>query len=66
MKTCFRETFESPYAEHADRIGQRFTVIALIVAPEQGYDDEVLPLYRIRFCDGSEIEALPEEIEVPS
>ena len=56
----FRETFDSPFEQYEDRIGQRFTVIGKVdVTPNDPGSQE---LYRIRFADGAEIEAWPEEV----
>jgi hypothetical protein len=55
MSIKYRETFTSPYPQYRDRIGQRFTVLHKI--------SEVLPMYKIRFEDGHETSAWPEEVE---
>lgn len=55
-------TFTSPYDEYAARIGQEAQVIG-VVDPTTYDFDEVGLLYRIRFGDGSEIDAWPEEID---
>jgi hypothetical protein len=62
--TKLRDTFTSPYVQYTDRIGQTFHVIDIITTPDETHDAEVLPMYRIRFSDGVEIEAWPEEVEV--
>jgi hypothetical protein len=59
----YRETFVTPYDQYSDRIGQRFTVLAIIDKADATHDEEVLPMYRIKFVDGTEIEAWPEEVE---
>ncbi len=68
-------TFTTPYqygpddmsdAEFAARVGTDATVIGHITAdgPHEGWDEEALPVYRIRFTsDGREIVAWPEEVE---
>lgn len=64
-----RETFTTPFDQYRDRIGQRFTVIRKITrrnmtqADRAEYDAEVLPMYKIRFADGHETSAWPEEVE---
>lgn len=58
-----RETFQSPYDQYRERIGQPFTLIREITEPDAGHDAEVLPMYVIRFPDGEEIEAWPEEVD---
>ncbi|WP_152346618.1 hypothetical protein [Brevibacterium sp. CFH 10365] len=57
-----RATFESPYDEYAERNGQSFTHVREISEPDDAHDPEVLPMHVIRFDDGVEIEAWPEEI----
>ena len=44
------------------RNGQRFEVVGDITKPDGTHDEEVLPMHRIRFEDGTEIEAWPDEI----
>ena len=58
-----RPTFHTPYEQFADRIGQKFTILREITEPDDTHDAEVLPMYVIRFEDGHEIEAWPEEID---
>lgn len=64
-----RETFETPFEQYRDRVGQRFTVLRKITkrnitkAEREEYDLECLPMYKIRFEDGHETSAWPEEIE---
>lgn len=53
-----RFTFESPFEQYKHRIGQS----AVVVEETFDHDDEVGPMYRIRFDDGEEIDAWPEEI----
>lgn len=60
----YRKTFNSPYEQHANRIGQSFTVLSVIDKPDESHDEECLPMYRVRFEDGTEIEAWPEEVIV--
>lgn len=56
----YLSTFRAVFEEHAERGGQRFTVLAVVDADE--HDDEILPMVRIRFEDGTEITAHPEEV----
>lgn len=56
----FLETFVSPYEQYKDRIGQHFEVLRPISVEDN--DLECLPRWVIRFKDGAEIEAWPEEI----
>lgn len=56
-------TFTSPYDQHADRIGQQATVTRHYTEDDDQHDiSEVGPMYGIRFADGTEIEAWPEEV----
>jgi hypothetical protein len=59
-KSGFAETFWTPYTDHKDRIGQKFEVVRRVKEGEA--DLECLPLWIIRFEDGKEITAYPEEI----
>lgn len=59
-----RETFKSDYEQYAERNGQRFTHVRVIDTPDDTHDREALPMHVIRFDDGVEIEAWPEEIGV--
>lgn len=61
--TPLRTTFRTPYQQHAARDGQAFTVVRKITEPDDEHDEEVLPMYAIRFADGVEIDAWPEEVE---
>ncbi len=63
--TDFRAFFDSPFEQYRDRNGEPFTVVCAIDQADDDHDDEVLPMYRIRFQDGVEIEAWPEEVLVP-
>lgn len=68
--TKIRETFTTQTEQYGARNGQAFTVLRKITrrnatsADLQEYDLEVLPMYRIRFADGHETSAFPEEVEV--
>lgn len=64
---CFEEyekdivkTFWTPYTDYRDRIGQKFEIVRRLT--EEDVDLECLPMWRIRFKDGKEIDAYPEEI----
>lgn len=57
-----KETFQSPYEQYAERNGQAFEIIQEINIPDHDHDGEVLPMYVVRFPDGEEIEAWPEEL----
>ena len=56
----FAETFDSPYEDCEHLKGMRFTVISKL--NEESADLEVLPMWKIRFENGEEIDAYPEEI----
>lgn len=59
----YRTTFTTPYDQFAERRYEPFTVLTVITEPiPYVYDEEVLPMYRIRFMDGTEIDAWPEEV----
>ncbi len=58
-----RETFTTPYDQYAAREGQKFTMLKKITEPTDTIDEMALPMYRIRFEDGFETEAWPEEVE---
>lgn len=60
--TQFRTHFTSHYIQHRDRAGQAFTHVRTIDKPDATHDAEVLPMHVIRFEDGTEIEAWPEEV----
>lgn len=51
----FAPTFESPYGEHQGHAGDRFVVLEIV-------DANVIPVYRIRFADGAELDAAAEEV----
>ena len=61
-----RKNFDTRHSQHADRIGESFDVVRRIVAPDAEHDLDALPMYRIRFRDGAEIDAWPDEVEEPS
>lgn len=56
----FAETFDSPYDEYEEYKGKRFVVFGR--ADETNIDLQCLPMWNIRFDDGKEICAYPEEI----
>lgn len=58
----YRATFTTPFEQHADREGQPFTVLHVIDRADETHNAEVLPMYRIRFADGFETDAWPEEV----
>jgi hypothetical protein len=56
------KTFTTPYEQHKEREGQKIEVLAIISESDKTHDVEVLPMYKVRFSDGVEIEAWPEEL----
>lgn len=54
--------FRAVYDQHSNRDGEEFFLVKVIDTPDESHDAEVLPMYLIRFNDGQEIEAWPEEI----
>lgn len=66
---ALRSTFQTPWSDYPERVGQTFTVVREITTPEEhpdgpdNVDPEVLPMYLIRFEDGVEVIAWPEEVE---
>lgn len=61
--TTYRKTFTSPYDQYADRRGQHFTVVGKVDPASYDYDECGI-MYHIRFDDGTEIQAWPEEVEL--
>ena len=65
----YRKTFTTVFEQYHDRIGQSFTVLRKVTRrnmtarDKREYDIEALPMYKIRFEDGHEASAWPEEIE---
>jgi hypothetical protein len=65
LMTTYRSTFTTEFEQYADREGQRFEVLRVITTADATHDAEVLPMYRIRFPDGFETDAWPEEVIEP-
>ena len=57
-------TFRTDFDQYRDRDGERFTFVRVVDTPDEHHDAEVLPMYVIRFDDGVEIEAWPEEVGI--
>ena len=55
-------TFASKYDQHAERDGQAFTVLG-VVDPSTYDAAECGEMFSIRFADGVQIVAWPEEVE---
>ena len=62
-KEGFSEKFWSPFGDHKDRFGASFEIIGRCT--KENCHIDVLPMWNIRFEDGTVIGAYPEEI-VPS
>lgn len=61
----FAETFGTPYTGEKHLVGKKFTVLGRVKElseDENGADLECLPMWNIRFEDGFEMPAYPEEI----
>lgn len=56
-------TFHSPYQQCAALVGEQAQVVGHITEANDEIDEESLPMYVIRFADGTTIEAWPEEVE---
>lgn len=56
----FCDTFLTPWDENRDRNGEKFTVVRRLKMEEA--DLCVLPMWKIEFTDGCQIDAYPEEI----
>ena len=61
-KTGFVPFFQARDSEYQNRNGKRFTVLGRISTDDPKWDLECLPAWHIRFEDGSETCAFPEEI----
>lgn len=59
----YSQKFWTPYTDYKSRIGETFKVVRRIGDNE--VDAECLPIWKIKFKDGFEISAFPEEI-IPS
>ena len=57
----FCDTFESPYESLIKHNGKKFSVVRRC-STDDGFDIGALPAWKIKFEDGEEIEAMPEEI----
>lgn len=58
----FKETFGDEYTGDREYRGKRFIVISRVAEGEGGVDLESLPMWNIKFEDGTIIDAFPEEI----
>lgn len=59
----FAKKFWSPFGDYSERTGENFEVVSRCTEKEA--DLEVLPMWNIKFSDGTIIGAYPEEI-IPS
>lgn len=62
MYAPIKEAFHTGFEQHSERNGQPFTIIGYIDQVDDGHDAESLPMFKIRFEDGEEIEAWPYEL----
>lgn len=62
MKLVVRQKFKASFDQYRERDGQKFTLIGVVDTPDERHDAEVLPMFKIRFEDGYETEAWPEEV----
>jgi len=62
----FAETFGTPYSGERKYLGMKFDVLGRVPLIEDDFDNgaelECLPMWNIRFEDGTEMAAYPEEI----
>lgn len=66
IRVGMKGTFVSPYEQYAERNGQNYEVVKVFDEDDDEHDiSEVGVMYRIRFDDGEEIEAWPEELFPP-
>lgn len=61
-----RYQFKSTDSNLKHRNGQWVTVTEHITEPGHGFDEEVLPMMRVRFGDGYVTEVWPDELVNPS
>ncbi len=62
--TSYKPAFDSPLEQNLERNGHGISPSsASITDADAERDVKVLPMDRIRFADGTEIEAWPEEVE---
>jgi len=59
----FAKEFWTPYTDYNNRIGEKFEVVGRLT--EEEADIECLPMWKIKFADGTIIDSYPEEI-IPS
>jgi hypothetical protein len=53
-------------SEHQDRREHEAEVMQVIAEPDDTHDWEALPMFRLRFTEGHEIQAFAEEISLPT
>lgn len=58
----YRKIFWSPYQEFAERVGESFELVKVLPGEAEDCDGEPYDMYRIKFQDGTEITAWPEEV----
>lgn len=57
-----KDAFRTGFDQYAERNGQPFAIIGYIDDVDAEHDQESLPMFKIRFEDGEEVEAWPDEI----
>lgn len=62
MYLPIKEEFRTGFDQYAERNGQPFTIVGYVDTPNDDFDEESLPMFRIRFEDGEEIDAWPYEV----
>ena len=58
----FAETFNTPYEECSEYNGQKYEIVRRASYVDGDCDMECLPQWIIKFADGKEINAFPEDI----
>lgn len=57
-----KKRFHTHFEQMSEHNGKHFFIIGFIDEPDENHDAESLPMFRIRFEDGEEIEAWPYEV----
>lgn len=56
-------TFQTPYTEFRQHNGEEVAVTEYVTQPRENFDAETLPVFNVRFPDGTETTAYPEEVQ---
>ena len=62
MPVMTSRTFNTPFEQYRIHDGKTCTLVRTIVESDDDHDEESLPMHVVRFDDGTEIEAWPEEL----